>query len=108
MIRSLAIAILAAAVAAPGPLAAQGPGHCPPGLAKKNPPCVPPGQAKRWGAGDYYDGPWDPVDWRRHDLPRPGRGETWVRVGDDVIVRVDDDTRAILDIIRLAGAVLSD
>jgi hypothetical protein len=107
MNRAFYALILAAAALAPFPAAAQGPGHCPPGLAKKNPPCVPPGQAKKWGAGDYYDGPWDPIDWRRHDLPRPGRGETWVRIGDDVIIRVNDDTRAIIDIVRLADLVLS-
>jgi hypothetical protein len=100
--------ILAALALGPVPASAQGPGHCPPGLAKKNPPCVPPGLAKSWREGDRYDGPWNPVDWRRYDLPRPRGDETWVRVTDDVIMRVNDETRAIVDIIRLAGVVLSD
>jgi hypothetical protein len=107
MTRLLFVLSIAAASVAPLPAAAQGPGHCPPGLAKKNPPCVPPGQAKAWRTGDRYDGPWDRVDWRRHDLRRPAPGESWIRVGDDLVLRVDDDTRAIVDIIRLAGVVLS-
>jgi len=107
MSRLLSALILAALALGSAPAAAQGPAHCPPGLAKKSPPCVPPGLAKSWRMGDRYDGPWSPVDWRRYDLPRPGRGESWVRVGDDVIIRVNDDTRAIVDIIRLAGVVLT-
>lgn len=102
------VLILAAVLAAGAPPAtAQGRAGCPPGLAKKTPPCVPPGQAKTWRLGERYDGPWEPLRWWRHDLPRPGPGETWVQVADDVIVRVSDDTRAIIDIIRLAGVVLS-
>lgn len=103
----LAALTLATLTLAPVPAAARGPDHCPPGLAKKNPPCVPPGLAKSWREGDRYDGAWDEVDWRRLGLPRPGRGETWVRVTDDVVVRVNDGTRAIVDIIRLASVVLS-
>jgi hypothetical protein len=105
MIRLLSAAALAATALLSQPAVAQGPAHCPPGLAKKNPPCVPPGQAKSWSVGDRYDGRWDRVDWWRYDLPRPGRTESWVRVG-DVILRVDDQTRAILDIVRLAAVVL--
>jgi hypothetical protein len=107
MTRIVSALLLAALPLAPTSVAAQGPGHCPPGLAKKNPPCVPPGQAKNWRMGDRYDGPWRPVDWWRYDLPRPNGGETWVRVTDDVLVRVDEGTRAIIDIIRLADVVLS-
>lgn len=87
------------------PVAAQPAGHCPPGLAKKNPPCVPPGQAKKWNLGDRYDGDWRPIDWWRYDLPRPRPDEHWIRVG-DVILKVDDETRAILDIVRLTTAIL--
>ena len=100
--------ILAALALAPLPAAAKGPAHCPPGLAKKTPACVPPGQAKTWRAGDRYDGPWDSAPWWRYGLPRPARDETWIRVTDDMIVRVNDDTRAIVEILRLAGAILSD
>jgi hypothetical protein len=107
MTRLIPALFLAALVLNPLTAAARGPDHCPPGLAKKNPPCVPPGLAKSWREGDRYDGAWRPVEWWRYDLPRPGRGETWVRVTDDVIVRVNDETRAIVDIIRLAGVVLS-
>ncbi len=83
------------------------PAHCPPGLAKRNPPCVPPGHVKSWRTRGHYLGPWVPVDCWRHDLPRPVRGETWLRLGPDVVVRVNDDTRAIVDVVRLAGVVLS-
>jgi hypothetical protein len=103
----LAALILSSLALGPLPASAGGPGHCPPGLAKKNPPCVPPGLAKTWREGDRYDGPWRPVEWWRYDLPRPARDETWVRVTPDLIVRVNDDTRAIVDVIRLAGVVLS-
>ena len=97
---------LALALALPAlPAAAAGPGHCPPGLAKKSPACIPPGQAKKWGIGDRYDGPWDRAEWWRYDLPRPRTDERWVRVG-DVMLRVDEDTRRILDLIRLADLVL--
>lgn len=93
----------ALALAVPGAALAKGPDHCPPGLAKKNPPCVPPGLAKKWRVGDRYDGDWDPVrDWRRYDLSRPRRGEDWIRVSDDVMLRVDDETRMVISIIRLA------
>ncbi len=93
------------------PAVAKGPANCPPGLAKKNPPCVPPGLAKKgvtpneWHVGDRYDGRWEPADWWRYDLPRPNRDETWVRVG-DVIFRVNDETKLILDIVRLTAAAL--
>ena len=105
MMRILTILLLSAALASPA--AAQGRNGCPPGLAKKSPACVPPGQVgKAWREGDRYDGPWAPIEWWEYDLPRPRANETWVRVSDDVVVRVNDDTRAIIDIIRLATVVL--
>ena len=94
------------------PVEARPTGGCPPGLAKKDPPCVPPGLAKKgvtvrdWHKGDRFDGRWEPVDWRHYELSRPRRDETWVRVG-DVILRVNDETRVILDILRLTEAILS-
>ena len=96
---------LAAVIASPMPVAAQPANHCPPGLANKNPPCVPPGQARKWNLGDRYDGDWRPIDWRDYDLPRPGSDAHWIRVG-DVILKVDDETRSILDIVRLTAAIL--
>lgn len=78
---------LALALAVPLPAAAKGPAHCPPGLAKKTPACVPPGLA---GAA------------------RPAQTGPWVRVTEDVVVRMTDDTRALIDIIRLADVVLSE
>jgi hypothetical protein len=107
MKRDLPILIAAILVAAAPPATAQGRSGCPPGLAKKDPPCIPPGHAKAWHMGERYDGPWTPFPWRRHDIPRPAPGETWGRVGDDVIIRVNDETRAVIDIIRLADVVLS-
>ncbi|SRR6056297_2407610 len=105
-------AMLAALSVTALPAAAAPPGGCPPGLAKKTPACVPPGLAKKgvtaqdWHVGDRYDGRWAPVDWRRYELPRPRRDENWVRVG-DVMIRVNDDTKLIIDIIRLTDAILS-
>jgi len=81
------------------------PKGCPPGLAKKSVPCVPPGQAKKGhGYGDRVTG--DYVIIRN-----PGRygldpDETYYRVGDQ-IVRVDRDTRKILDFIGAAAAILN-
>jgi len=91
MTRILTPLILAAALAAPLPAAAKGPGHCPPGLAKKPPACIPPGLAGT-----------------ARTEPRPADSRPWVRVTEDVVVRMTDDSRALIDIIRLADVVLSD
>ncbi len=92
-------------IAAPPALASPA-GHCPPGLAKKNPPCVPPGQAKKWHVGDRYDGDYDPIrDWWRYRLPRPGDRENWIRVG-DVMIRLNEDTMRVIELIALADLVL--
>lgn len=101
----LATLSFAAAGLAPVAGAAQPSRHCPPGLAKKNPPCVPPGQAKQWKLGDRYDGDWRDAEWWRYGLPRPRPGEHWIRVG-DVILKVDDETRLVLDIVRLTAELL--
>lgn len=81
-------------------------GHCPPGLAKKNPPCVPPGQVgKSYRIGDRYadDGYWIDAYRRQYDLPELPVGESYYRLGDSFL-RVDDDTRLVLDLITiLAG-----
>ncbi|QFT81273.1 hypothetical protein FIU89_11690 [Roseovarius sp. THAF27] len=102
------------AVSLAGPVAAKSNG-CPPGLAKKAVPCVPPGQAKKHsGYGhDRYDG------YRRGDVIEgdyivirdPGRYGldpygTYCRVGDQVL-RVDRDTREVLDLIGAAARILN-
>ena len=87
-------------------------GHCPPGLAKKDPPCVPPGQAKKgYRIGDRYDHDYDHDDYLsdhdrlRYNLPRLPRGQSYYRVGDSLI-RVDTETREILDLMEAFSRVL--
>lgn len=80
--------------------------HCPPGLAKKNPPCIPPGQVgKAYHIGDRYDddGYWRDEDRSRYGLPPLPRGESYYRVGDSFL-RVDDDTRLVLELIEVLAA----
>ncbi len=85
-------------------------GHCPPGLAKKNPPCIPPGQAKKHAqhhhVGDYLPyGAYDRVyDHYRYRLPRLRPGEVYYRIGDS-IVRIDRETREILQLIEAIASV---
>lgn len=82
-------------------------GHCPPGLAKKNPPCVPPGQVgKSYGVGERYDddGYWDEDDRRRYGLPPLPAGESYYRVGDSFL-RVDDDTRLVLELFSVLAQI---
>jgi hypothetical protein len=97
-------ALIAALAAFPAGVWAQG---CPPGLAKKSPACVPPGLAKkhapRSDRGDVLRGDYVIVRHRyRYGLPPLGPGEQYYRMGDRIL-RVDDDTRQILDVIRLAA-----
>lgn len=47
MRNALLFTLLAATLSLTGAAMANGPKHCPPGLAKKSPACVPPGQAKK-------------------------------------------------------------
>ncbi len=106
-ILALTLALAAAGV----PALAQGKGHCPPGLAKKAVPCVPPGQAKKGvrydpATGEYYrlrvGDRYDRIrDYERWDLPPIGRNEGYYRDG-HVVYRVDEDTRRVLAMIRLA------
>lgn len=103
------VAIFATLAFAPSGALANGPGHCPPGLAKKSPSCVPPGLAKKWNVGERFDGNSTVVrvsDYDRLGLPRTRRGEDWVRVG-DVILKVDEETRLILDIIDVTARVFN-
>lgn len=103
------VALLALSpVVAPSALAKSFNGHCPPGLAKKNPPCIPPGQAKkyapRYHVGDRLPpGEYDRVyDHYRYRLPRLRRGEVYYRIGDS-IVRIDRETREILQLIEVVA-----
>lgn len=82
-------------------------GHCPPGLAKKNPPCIPPGQVgKNYRIGDRYenDGYWRSEDPARYGLPLLPPGESYYRVGDSFL-RVDDDTRLVLELVEVLAGV---
>ena len=126
MVRFLATAgvALALSFSATGAALAKNKGHCPPGLAKKAVPCVPPGQAKKGGrapgyeyireydgyrAGDRYV--WSDRynrfrDYDRYRLPRLRENETYYRDG-HFVLRVDNETRRVIDLIRLADLVLS-
>lgn len=96
--------------------------HCPPGLAKKDPACVPPGQARaRSDDRRHYDRDrrdhlrtGDIIDLRHvHIVTRPGlyglndprRNERYAVV-DGRLVRVDESTGKVLNIIRLIDAIL--
>lgn len=82
----LVVLALSAALSAPAMAAAK---DCPPGLAKKAVPCVPPGQVKVWTKGAILPENviWQRLDdWRRLGLPRPGAGEAYVRVDDEVLL----------------------
>ena len=87
--------------------------NCPPGLAKKDPPCVPPGQAKKRSGSD---------DWRidvgrslegrdyvvvrswQYGLEPAPRGSDYA-VYDGMLVRIDEDTAEVLDLIRAVQAI---
>lgn len=91
---------------------------CPPGLARKDPACVPPGQARKsadrdrdWrddyrihvgsllDRGDYVVvKPW------QYGLEPAPRGSRYA-VYDGVLVRIDNDTAEVLDLIRAVGAI---
>ena len=80
--------------------------NCPPGLAKKNPPCIPPGQAKKYGykRGDYIRDNYVVI--RRPERYGLDPNETYYRVGDQVL-RVDRETREVLDLIGAVSAILN-
>ena len=112
---ALIIGIASALAAVPHPLFAQASGqNCPPGLAKKNPPCVPPGQARqcvttadwlnRHRIGDRADDAQilSAID----DLPRLVGNEVYA-ILDDAIIRMDPETREILELIGLVAQVLN-
>lgn len=115
---------IALSLGAAHPALAKNNGHCPPGLAKKATPCVPPGLAKKGvRAPDYdyireYDGyragdryvwtdRYDRIrDYDRYRLPRLDENETYYRDG-RFVLRVDNETRRVIELIRLADIVLS-
>jgi len=93
--------------------------NCPPGLAKKAVPCIPPGQAKKYGYDDHryhriadryvLRDDWIRVrnrDRDRYRLPRLGENEAYYRDG-RIVYRVNEETRRVLELIRLADIVLS-
>lgn len=98
-------ASVAVAIAAALPADAAGPKACPPGLAKKSPACIPPGQVgKAYRVGDRITGDYVVIR-------NPGRwgldpNETYYRIGDQVL-RVDRDTKVVLDLIGAAAAILN-
>lgn len=84
--------------------------NCPPGLMKKSPRCIPPGQAKKYGynvGNRLPNGDYDYIrDPSRYRLPRLGRGESYYRIGDNYL-RIDRETREVLELIDAIGAVLN-
>ncbi|KCZ59581.1 RcnB family protein [Hyphomonas chukchiensis] len=104
--RTLAILALSAAlspVALADPGAHGGPKACPPGLAKKG--CIPPGQAKKYDIGGHLPREYDRFrDYDRYDLKAPPPGYYYSRVDDDVLL-VDEDTRTIISLVSILGAL---
>jgi hypothetical protein len=84
---------------------ANGPDHCPPGLAKKTPACVPPGLAMKYEAGDRIDPETDRRvirDWDDLGLPRPGEDEIYIALpADNEIVRVLRDGLVVVEAIGI-------
>ncbi|WP_261385152.1 RcnB family protein [Vannielia litorea] len=89
---------------------------CPPGLAKKSPACVPPGQAKKRVRADddrhYRINVGSRLDRDDYVIVRPWQyglepapGGSRYAVYDGVLVRIDEDTAEVLDLIRAVGAV---
>ncbi len=96
---------LAATLAAPAAFAANGNGHCPPGLAKKSPECVPPGQAKKmYNDRDDHDGHYrrgDHIDhYDRIERPeRYGLNDGNYVVSNGYVYRINEQTGEVLALI---------
>lgn len=55
--------------------------------------------ARRWTVGDQVAGvPQVALDWRDYDLPRPPRGQAYVRV-EGTVLRIDSDSRRIREVV---------
>lgn len=82
-----------------------GPKACPPGLANKNPACLPPGQYKKWRRGERIPPgiEWRFLDHTHYQLPPPGEGRAYVRIGRDVYL-VAEATRLVIEAINLLDA----
>jgi hypothetical protein len=112
---ALVIPALLAALMAAGPALADKKGFCPPGLAKKSPACVPPGQAKKHDDDDRDHLRRGVVirDYDYHLIRYPDRygldplraGERYYVVNGQIL-RVDQDTYEVLDVIRAVSALL--
>ena len=123
-----ALIALAAIAGSVSPALANGPKHCPPGLAKKSPACVPPGLAKKQDRehdhyrkyrrhdgddyGDYRRGDRIPEVYERILFPRDyglpdSEAETDYVIVDDVIFEVSKETREVIDLYRAVGAILN-
>lgn len=130
--KHLILPAIVAATAAFAAVPAVAKQNCPPGLAKKAVPCVPPGQAKkglryddsdryedhdddradrilrdRLRVGDLYvdrDGRIRVRDYDRYRLPRLDENEAYYRDG-RIVYRVDEETRRVIELIRLADLV---
>ena len=114
MFRTLALAALSAGALTMPIAASAAPKGCPPGLAKKDNGCTPPGLAKghsdrdhdddyryRYRTGDRIDG--DVIILRNPDRYGLPNG-TYYR-NDDVVYRVDPETRKVLNVIGAIAAL---
>lgn len=110
-LRSSLVALLAVAALAPAAPALAGSKGCPPGLAKKSVPCVPPGQAKQHG--DHIGRGDRVTDYPYHLIRYPDRygldplrpGERYYVVNGQIL-RVNQETYEVLDVIRAISALL--
>jgi len=114
MFRTLVLAAMSAGALSLPIAASAAPKGCPPGLAKKHNGCNPPGQVKGYGdrdrdddhryryrAGDRIDG--DVIILRNPDRYGLPNG-TYYR-NDDVVYRVDPETRKVLNVIGAIAAL---
>ncbi|WP_417741108.1 excinuclease ABC subunit A [Salipiger sp.] len=113
MFRTLALAALSAGALTMPIAASAAPKGCPPGLAKKQNGCNPPGHVKgytdrddddyryRYRTGDRIDG--DVIILRNPDRYGLPNG-TYYR-NDDVVYRVDPETRKVLNVIGAIAAL---
>ncbi len=114
--RQVALTAFAICLAAAAPALAKShknatDGFCPPGLAKKNPPCIPPGQAKKYGIGQTIpENEWSEYEeyllWEKLGLPRPGEGESYYMIGDQLLL-LDRKTGQLINVIDALDELLN-